>query len=96
MTKRFHIQVPAVMNDEHCGHLIELYHDKIAEAELLILDFKLVEDIDANGLLRIRKMCCKINQNCDLRVVNANAKIAQLLRFTPLWQRAAGLNQANP
>jgi anti-anti-sigma regulatory factor len=81
---RFHIQVPATMSEESCSGLVDLYSENISLAELVILDFSLVENIESSGLLRIYKMCSKINPNCNFKVVNAKPKIKELLKFTPL------------
>ncbi|NNJ92213.1 MAG: hypothetical protein HKP55_11095 [Gammaproteobacteria bacterium] len=72
------------MSDEACAEYIGLYSEKIADAELLILDFKQVKKIESSGLLRMHRICQKINPKCDFRVVNANPGITHLLKFTPL------------
>jgi len=87
---KYHIQIPETMSDDECAGLVNMYEEKIAKAELVILDFKLVNKIESSGLLRIHKICRKINPNCDFKIVNAKPMIYMLLKVTPLGKYLGG------
>lgn len=79
------VQCSGRLTSEHSEEFKEKVRALIPDAKVLVIDFTQVEYLDSSGLGAVVMLYVKVrNSGCELRLVNFNQRVRELLGLTGL------------